>query len=80
MNGYAIKVTYANGEKGIFERVTMRKAEKILVIKKLGDEDKRVYSSKRDVLNRIRDLRRLFSDIANFEIIYSFGREVQTLR
>ena len=80
MNGYAIKVTFSNGETGIFERVTMRHREKIIVIKKFGDDNQRVYSSKTDALRRLQHLRRQFGDIAVFEMIYTFGREVQKLR
>lgn len=79
MEGYAIKVTFSNGMEGIFESVTMRRGEKILVIKRLEDTDKRVYKTKRDLLNRIRGLRRQFGDIANFDVIPSRGRKVQKL-
>lgn len=76
MHGHAIKITFNNGETGIFERVTMRHGEKVLVIKKFGDINQRVYSSKRDAVNRCRILRRQFSNMAVFEVIYTFGREV----
>lgn len=80
MEGHAIKVTFSNGQEFIYERVTMRKGEKILVLKNVDDTDKKVYRSKRDVLNNVRCLRREFDDMATFEIIASCGREVQKLR
>lgn len=80
MKGYAIKVTFSSGDKGYFERVTMRKGEKLLVIKELGTNDKKVFNSKRDVLNRVRDLKRHFGASADFEVIYSYGHEVQKFR
>lgn len=80
MHGYAIRVIFNTGGIGIFERVTMRQGEKIIVIKKFGDINQRVYSSKTVALNRLRLLRRQFGDIAVFEMIYTFGREVQMLR
>jgi hypothetical protein len=80
MKGYAIKVIFSSGDKGYFERVTMRKGEKLIVIKELGTNDMKVFNSKRDVLNRVRDLQRQFGASADFEVIYSYGREVQKLR
>lgn len=80
MEGYAIKVTFSDGQKFFYERVTMRKGEKILVLKKGDDNDKKVYPSKRDVLNNVRRLRREFGNMGTFEVIYTFGREIQKLR
>lgn len=79
MEGYSIEVSFSNGQKYFFERVTMRKGEKILVVDKFGGKFKKVYRSKRDLFNRMRYLRSQFGDIATFEAVPSCGREVQKL-
>nr|DAV18264.1 MAG TPA: hypothetical protein [Caudoviricetes sp.] len=80
MEGYAIKVTFSDGQEYFYERVTMRKGKKILVLKNVDDNDRKVYPSKRDVLNNLRRLRIEFGNMGTFEVIYSFGREFQKLR
>lgn len=80
MEGLGIKVTFSNGQEFFYERVTMRKGEKILVLKKVNDNERKVYPSKRDVLINQQRLRREFGDIATFEVVPSCGREVQKLR
>lgn len=80
MEGYAIKVTFSDGQEYFYERVTMRKVKKILVLKKVDEDDRKVYPSKRDVLFNQRCLRREFGNMGTFEVIYTFGREFQKLR
>lgn len=79
MEGYAIEVSFSNGQKYFFERVTMRKGKKILVLDKSGGKYEKVYRTKRDLFNRMCYLRRQFGDIATFEAVPSCGREVQKL-
>lgn len=80
MEGYAIKVTFSNGQDFFYERVTMRKGEKILVLKNVDDNDKKVYRSKRDVLICLRSLRIHFGSMGTFEAVPEHGREIQKLR